>query len=379
MASTADRSGSRQALPRPHVLYNLLRILALVVLAVTVFAAVMIWIHPSLNQAEQFLRDQRPEVELTKVRLWMTAQVLFGGLTGAAILYALALIVYYSYHTALNIRAAERRPGARGVEVDGEQMTEVAGMDRMVALLEEINENTLLAEPDRARKRVRLADSRRQRMRAEIEKLITATKWAVARSRIEELRTESPDDEDVRDLAHKLDAAVAEHREIDMMASSEQIRSYMSLGLWVKAREAAQQLALKYPGAPEAQKMQDVVRLEEEATRKDDRVRLYQEIEHLVARKHYRDARKVADTLIERYPDSPEAATLAGQMDELNRNADIETRREMEAQIIEYEKQGRHKEAYEVARLLMEQYPESPQAIALKDSIDRLRQRAEGG
>ena len=124
MASSADRSGALQVLPRPYVLYNLLRILALVVLAVTVFAAVMIWVHPSSNQAEQLLRGQ---AEQTEAKLWATAWVLFGGLTGAAILYALALIVYYCYHTTLNTRAAERRPGTRGVEVDGEQMTEVAG------------------------------------------------------------------------------------------------------------------------------------------------------------------------------------------------------------------------------------------------------------
>ena len=378
MASSADRSGPLRALPRPRVLYNLLRILALVVLAGTAFAAVMIWVHPSLNLTEKLLGSQTSETRATETKLWETAGVLFNGIAIAAVFYALALIVNYCYHTALNIRAAERRRGTRDIGVGGGQMTEVAGMDRMVALLEEINENTLLAEPDRARKRARLADSRRQRMQAEIEKLITATKWAAARSRIEELRTESSEDEEVRGLARRLDTAIAEHREIDIMASGEQIRSYMSLGLWVKARETAQQLALKYPDAPEAQKMRDVVRLEEEATRKGDCVRLYQEIEHLVARKHYRDARKVADALIDRYPDSPEAATLGGQMDELNRNADIETRREMEAQIIEHEREGRHKRAYEIARLLMEQYPESPQAIALKDSIDRLRERAEG-
>jgi tetratricopeptide (TPR) repeat protein len=246
----------------------------------------------------------------------------------------------------------------------------------MTLLLEDINENTLLNEQDKARKRARLADSRRERMQKEIAQLIAATKWQMARNRIEEMRVEQPDDEDVKELSRKLEAAIAEHREVEVMTTGEQIRSYMSLSLWEKARETAGQLAAKYPDHADARKMVDVVRLEQEGFRKEERQRLYREIEHLVARKHYRDARKVADTLIERYADSPEAATLKGQMDELARNADIETRREMEGQIIEYEKQGRHREAYEIARLLMEQYPESPQALALKDKIEALRNLA---
>lgn len=365
MSRSAEHPRSIKPLPRPFWLYNTLRVLSVIVLLVGVATIVTVWTR------------ELPQPLSTTVKVSLTLQYAIGAVLTASALYWLALMLYYNYQTALNIRAAERRQMARDVEAEtarGASASDLA--ERMTLLLEEINENTLLNEQDKARKRARLADLRRERMQKEIEQLIAATKWQMARTRIEEMRTEHPDDEDVKNLSRRLEAAIAEHREIDIMTTSEQIRSYMSLGLWEKARETAGQLTAKYPDQAEARKMADVVRLEQEGFRKEERQRLYREIEHLVSRKHYRDARKVAETLIERYGDSPEAATLKGQMDELVRNADIETRREMEAQIIEYEKQGRHKEAYEVARLLMEQYPESPQAIALQDTIARLRERA---
>lgn len=365
MPPSTDPPRTIKPLPRPYLLCYTLRVLAVIAQLVAAGTIVIIWTHQSLQ-----------EYPIEWKVIW-TLQATLAGILSAAVFPWLSMMLYYSYQTALNIRAAERRQMAREVAAGSDRGASASDLaERMTLLLEEINENTLLNEQDKARKRARLADSRRERMQKEISQLIAATKWQMARTRIEELRTEQPDDEEVKELSRRLEAAMAEHREVDIMTSSEQIRSYMSLGLWEKARETAGQLAAKYPDHADARKMADVVRLEQEGFRKEERQRLYREIEHLVSRKHYRDARKVAETLIERYGNSPEAATLKGQMDELNRNADIETRREMETQIIEYEKQGRHKEAYEVARLLMEQYPESPQAIALQDKIDKLRELA---
>ena len=364
MTPSTDLPRTIKSLPRPYWLCSTLRVLAVIVLLAAAGVVAGLW------------TQDRPTLTMPE-KVFLTCAWLFGAAVSAAVLTWLSTMLYYSYQTALNIRAAERRQMTRDVAIESDRGASGSDLaERMTLLLEEINENTLLNEQDKARKRARLADSRRERMQKEVSQLIAATKWQMARTRIAELRTEHLDDEDVKELSRRLETAMAEHREVDIMTTSEQIRSYMSLGLWEKAREAAGQLAVKYPDHPDALKMADVVRLEQEGFRKEERQRLYREIEHLVSRKHYRDARKAAETLIERYGDSLEASTLKGQMDELTRNADIETRREMETQIIEHEKQGRHKEAYEVARLLMEQYPESPQAIALKDTIDRLRERA---
>ncbi|NIA21455.1 MAG: hypothetical protein GWP05_05690 [Anaerolineaceae bacterium] len=364
MAPSSTKNRGMIPLPRPYVMARVLQVAAVLWLFLAVAGIVCLW---SLADSQT-----------TSVKLLHSIAAALAGLTVSGLLLALAMIVRYNYNTAINIRLAERRHLSResGSGADlGAGITR-AEVGRVVSLLREINENTLLDDQEKVHKRTRLAQARCEQMKVEIDQLIRATKWPAARALLEEFQACYPDNKEARRLADQLATAVKEHRDVDVMSTSEQIRSYMTLGLWDKARLASGQLSAKYPDDPEARKMQKVILLEEQEHQKEDRLRLYREIEHLVNRKHYRDARKTAQVLLDRYADSPEAATLRGQMDELRRNADIETRREMEAQIIEYTTQNRHKEAYELAAMLMEQYPESPQAIALADTIDRLREKA---
>jgi len=371
MATATERPsrslGGIRQLPRPYVITTILKIVAILTILGGIAWVVLMW------------TGRLPLAPGTTESLLVSAAILVAAAIGATVFYALALLIEYNYHTALNIRMAERRHVQKEAEAAaaGQTIATSAALnDEVVVLLREINENTLLADSDKARKRVRMEESRRDLKVQEIERFIAATKWAVARERIEDFRAEYPDDGAASELRRQLEDAIKEHQQLEIMTTSEQIRSYMSLGLWERARETAGQLARKYPQEPEAVKMVKVVVMEEKGHEREDVQRLYREIEHLVTRKHYREARRSAAALVQRYPDSPEAATLRGQMDELARNADIETRREMESQIIEFSRQNRHKEAYEVAKLLVEQYPESPQALALKDQIDKLRERA---
>jgi hypothetical protein len=374
-------SKGMRPLPRPNLVATVLKVAALLAILVGVAAAVAIFsgqctfFQFQAAQPAPFQAQAAQPAPLHKALLGLA--MILGGVILAAFFYALALIAQYTYHAAMHIRLAERRQLLRETETDpaaaasGTQFNE-----QMVALLREINENTLLSDADKGRKRLRLAESRRELKIEEIRQFIAATKWPTARDRIEDFRAEYGDDAIIGTLLQQLDRAIEEHEQVDVMTQAEQIRSYMSLDLWDKARETARQLSVRYPNDLEAKKMLSTVADEEKSHQREECLRLYREIEQLVKRKHYRESKKLVETLIQQYPGSPEAATLKGQMDELTRNADIEVRREMEAQIIEHTRQNRHREAYEVARLLVEQYPESPQALALKDQLDKLRERA---
>ena len=140
--------------------------------------------------------------------------------------------------------------------------------------------------------------------------------------------------------------------------------------------ESAQSLASQFPENPEAARLPETIRLEQEAGRRQEQQRLYREIEHLVSRKHWRQAFRAAETLVENHPESPEANRLRGQMDELRRNAAIAERREWETRIAEHVQTGRHREAYDLAVELMEKYPDSPQAEEIRKRIDQLKARA---
>lgn len=373
--SSDQRSG--RASDNLPVACILLRIMSITVLVISILGAAYPIYLISRAEIENIAIDTTsPAIIGVAGLLWVAALILVIGVALAGLLWAASLVVGYLHRISVHSLRTEHRLAEMGV--DGEPLPSLAGgeLAPLVTLLRDISENTLLTEPEKSRKRIRLQEVRRERLKAEIEQLIRAMKWPEARARIEDFRLMNPESDETRELSERLEQAIQEHQDLDVMTSCEQIRSYISLGLWSKAREASQILAEKYPGNVEARKMPGIVKLEEEVARKDERQRLYREIEHLVSRKHYRDAVHTAQSLLERYPESPEASALRGQMDELNRNADIEVRREMEARIIECTRQNKHREAYELARALLEQYPESPQAVALKDQIDKLRERA---
>ena len=112
------------------------------------------------------------------------------------------------------------------------------------------------------------------------------------------------------------------------------------------------------------------------ASGRAEQQRLYRELEHLVARKHWRQALRAAETLIEKHPESPEAVRLRDQMEELRRNAAIAERKEWETRIADHVQTGRHREAYALAMELLDKYPDSPQAQDIKQNLDQLKARA---
>ncbi|HUU92593.1 MAG TPA: hypothetical protein VM238_15450, partial [Phycisphaerae bacterium] len=58
------------------------------------------------------------------------------------------------------------------------------------------------------------------------------------------------------------------------------------------------------------------------------------------------------------------------------RNAAILERREWESRIAEHIQIGRHREAYDLAMELVEKYPDSPQAAEIQRNLAQLKARA---
>jgi Flp pilus assembly protein TadD len=65
------------------------------------------------------------------------------------------------------------------------------------------------------------------------------------------------------------------------------------------------------------------------------------------------------------------------QIPTLETNWEIEKRQRLEAQIMDLAKRGRYMEAVELARKVIERYPDSPQAEALRLRLDRLVELAD--
>jgi tetratricopeptide (TPR) repeat protein len=306
-----------------------------------------------------------------------------GVFAGCAVLgvlpMSLALLLKYAFSAAVSAKLMERTLRTVDQKREGGQGTtelETASHQEVVSLLSEIMENTLIGEEEKSAKQQLAKKHRQQALRREIEALINAAKYRDAQDRLEEFRVRYADSNQVAELEARLSESLRQHEQTEIAAITDQIHRYMGLGLWERGMEMARALAEQYPENPDAARLPETVRLEQEGNQRQEQQRLYREIEHLAARRHWRQALRVAESLLQKHPDSPEAHTLAGQVEELRRNAAVMERREWETRIAEHVQTGRHREAYNLAVELMEKYPESPQAQAIRERLDQLKARA---
>jgi len=305
---------------------------------------------------------------------------LLAGLVVEGLCLCIALIAKYAFSAALSAKLTERTMRdilqKTGGQAAASEPVPNATHEEVVSLLSEIMENTLLDEKDKSAKRASAKRQRQQALRREIEALIDAARFREATERLENYRGRYQDQDQVAELESRLEEARHRQDQTEVATITEQVQKYMGLGLWERALQMARHLAEQYPDDPDAVSLPETVRMEQEAGRRQEEQRVYREIEHLVNRKHWRPALEAAERLLADHPDSPEAAKLREQLDELRRNADIAERREWEGRITEHVQAGRHREAYELAVELMAKYPDSPQAAAIRERLDQLKIRA---
>jgi len=353
-------------LPRPAGMTRLLWLFA-----VAAWAGALIALGAGLARA---LTEQLTFLEL------MTATGVFAGCAVLGVLpMSLALLLKYAFSASVSAKLLER--SIRNVRQKGEGGEATADLanashEEVVSLLSEIMENTLLDEPEKAAKRQLAKKHRQQALRREIEALINAAKYREAQERLEEFRARYADSDQTAGLETRLSEALRQHEQSEIAAVTDQIHRFMGLGLWERAMELARGLAEQYPENPDATRLPEGVRLEQEGNQRQEQQRLYREIEHLAARRHWRQALHVAESLLQKHPDSPEAHALAPQIEELRHNTAVMERREWETRIAEHVQTGRHREAYNLAVELMEKYPDSLQAQTIRERLDQLKARA---
>jgi len=365
MASLPDGGNLGKDLPRPQATTTLLHVIG--VLAGLAGLSACAWALAS-----------RP---FERIHVVWAAGFLIVGLLAEGAAIGLARIVRYTFSTAVSAKLTERtlrdilQKTGGGESLQGSPASH-ASHEVVVSLLTEIMENTLLDEGEKAGKR-ELAKRQRQRaLQREIEALIQAGQFPQAKERLDDFRFRYREKPVADDLQSHLEEAIAQRGRTEVEQIIAEVQEYMSLALWDRALECAERLAQQYPENDEATRLPETVRIEKAANERQDQQRIYREIEHLVSRKHWRQAIEAAEHLIDAHPKSPEAAKLREQMEELRRNAAVVERREWEARITEHIQAGQHLMAYNLAVELMEKYPDSPQAAAIRERLDQLKVRA---
>ncbi|MEE8170771.1 MAG: hypothetical protein V3T70_09505 [Phycisphaerae bacterium] len=246
----------------------------------------------------------------------------------------------------------------------------------MTTLLNDIRDTLLLPEDQRAERRQHLMDEDLRRSSEQIHELLAAGQLLQAQGVLDRLRRRFPKRSEIGSLDQAIEASRAAALEQDIATYTKRVDELMSISAWERAGEAARELADRHPGNEVVAQLVDRIERERQLFESEQRQRMYAEIQRYVSRKRWREALVATDTFVERFPKTDEAETLRVQATTLRTNAEIEERQTMESEITGLAKHGRYIEAYNLALHLVQQFPQSPQADALRNQLPRLKELA---
>jgi len=249
-------------------------------------------------------------------------------------------------------------------------------LERIVGLFQEIRQLTLLDDQGRA---ALLAEQRQQRKAAAMAQAMAlqhALQWAKADIVLQALQNEIPGDADIararQDLAER--RAAAEGQAI--AAASGAVEDLMAIGKWDQAVQAADELARNFPDNPAALTVQARVNRERELSEENAAQRMYEEVKQASDRRQWQRALTGARQLLERFPGHRRAEKVREQFATIQANADIEQRQDAEAKLQDLIRSKQFVEAVALAEQILEKYPHSPQAASLEEMLPKMRAMA---
>lgn len=224
---------------------------------------------------------------------------------------------------------------------------------------------TYLPPEEQAAAYDRIRANQQRRAAEAVIDAINARRLGVARVLLEDAQAILGDSDRFDRLQERIEMAAARFEPLDFARTRRAVQGAIRDGRWASAESCVRAL---FRDHPESQRC----KLLWEDTR---RARLYAQIEESIASHNWDEALSAAEEFRMRFPESFEAETLAAQMETLKHNAETLRRRQYEQRFQELVASKHFAEALRLAKYVVEQYPESPQASVLRKHVPLLQSR----
>lgn len=311
--------------------------------------------------------------------------VLAGGLAVGLVLWTLAEVARRTDVAQRSLAEIERLAALRtgGSSVAPAQSSTASSanstpplLQELVNLMREVRDLSMLSESQRAARLELQAANLAEELEAAVPALLREHNWVEARRRVREARVRFPQLSRWDSLEIQIERVRSQVEARDIESAARQVNDLATLGAWARASEVVHDLLSRHPDAPGARQLAKRVRSERERAEAEQRARLLARAQDAASRRDWAEALSTANAILERYPSSPEAEALRQQIHVLRENAEIQARQRMEQEFRELIRLHRYDEALELARRVVHEYPDSPQSIALRTQIPRLEQMA---
>ncbi len=169
-------------------------------------------------------------------------------------------------------------------------------------------------------------------------------------------------------LKERVEQAATRNEALDYARTKRLVAEAVSDGQWGLAERHAHALTFDHPDSSRCRQLWDNTR----------RARLRSHIQRCAELHHWAEALAASEEFLERFPEGAEAEALREQVDTLRANVEIQQRKQYESRFKELLQTHQYVDALRIAKRVVDRFPESPQAHALRDQIPLLEKRAAG-
>jgi outer membrane protein assembly factor BamD (BamD/ComL family) len=254
---------------------------------------------------------------------------------------------------------------------------EIAESMRLVlGMLEEIRELALLNDAQRQQRLAGSQKQRRDQLLTEIKRLLASERWGAADKMLTLFDDEFPRDPETSSLkAHIADAR--RHAEQKSLAElQKRVEDLVAVASWERAYAETAVFVENFPANRQGKDLLARVVRERDVHLESTANRLYAEIKADIERRNWRRALANARKLLERSPRHRRSAVIREQFKTIQENAEIEERQEQERRIQELMRSKQFPQAIDLAEDLLERFPNSPQAESLQQLLPKMRELA---
>ncbi|MBL8878699.1 MAG: tetratricopeptide repeat protein [Phycisphaerales bacterium] len=349
---------------------------ALEAISVIVVAASLVWAVErfwTASQAEKPAFGDFVSTVLMLVSSWAAGLLLWGIAEMIRKLDAL-LAAYHDFAAHPHvITVGDGTAVSGGAEGRGR---ESPVFQELASLLREVRDITLLNDAERSKRLEMQARGTARRLTDEVPALLREHNWIEAQRRVQEARERFPTLTEWDALERQIEQVRSQVEARDLESATRQVNDLAALGAWERAYEVVLELMERHPNSPKTADLAKRVSQERERSEAESRARLMAQAQEAVHSRDWNGAMTLAGQLIERYPRSPEAHALRIQIPTLRENAEIQTRKYLEAEIRKHIEEHRYRDAVRLANELIERYPDSPQAQVLREQYEKLAEKA---
>lgn len=267
-------------------------------------------------------------------------------------------------------------PGVRPRPAEGRSDPQAHMLEELVHLTRELRDIELLSGPERAARLQHESDELVRQLETDIPALLREHNLQEAQQRLQRARQRFPALPHWSALAAQIEQARAKFETHDLDLASREVEDLAALGAWERAVDIVRTLHQRHPDSEQVAELTRRVALGRERATAEERARLMSQAQAATDRHQWGDALRLVETLLTKFPGSAEAQELRTQLSTLKANVEIQKRHEMENEIRELIKAQRFVQALHIAHDLIDRYPDSPQAHALRDQIPRLELKA---